>query len=126
MKPVIAYLGLGGMGMPMAKRLLDAGYPTTVWNRSPDKAAALAGSGARIAMSPADAVAGADFVFTMVADDHALDDIVLGDKGLLGAMRPGAMHVSMSTILPETSRRLAVAHGEHGTTYVGGPGLWSP
>jgi len=126
MKPVIAYLGLGSMGMPMAKRFLDAGYPTTVWNRSPDKAAALAGSGARIALSPADAVAGADFVFTMVADDHALDDIVLGDQGLLVAMQPGAMHVSMSTILPGTSRRLAVAHGERRTTYVAAPVFGRP
>lgn len=118
MKPVIAYLGLGGMGMPMAMRFLEAGHPVVVWNRSPDKAAPLVARGARQAMSPAEAVAEADFVFSMVADDPALDEITLGSHGMLGAMKSGAVHVSMSTILPETSRRLAFAHAERGTAYV--------
>ncbi len=126
MKPQIAYLGLGGMGTAMAKRLLEAGYPLTVWNRSPGKADELVAAGARIAGSPADAVEDADFVFTMVADDRALDEIASGANGFLPAMKPGALHVSMSTILPTTAERLAAAHAERETSYVAAPVFGRP
>ena len=110
----------------MAARLLDAGYPVTVWNRSPAKAASLVAQGARLATTPADAVEGADFVFTMVSDDNALDDVCEGNNGILTAMKPGAMHVSMSTILPATAKRLALAHAERNTTYVAAPVFGRP
>lgn len=126
MKPLVAYLGLGGMGAAMAKRLQDAGYPLTVWNRSSGKADELVAGGARLATSPADAVNNADFVFTMVADDSALDAISIGEQGFLSAMKPGAMHVSMSTILPITAERLALAHSERGTSYVAAPVFGRP
>ena len=126
MKPQITYLGLGGMGAAMAKRLLEAGYPLTVWNRSPGKADELVASGARRASSPAEAVVDADFVFTMVADDRALDEITCGTNGFLPAMKPGALHVSMSTILPTTAERLAAAHAEHDTSYVAAPVFGRP
>ena len=126
MKPVIAYLGLGGMGSAMARRLQDAGYPLTVWNRSSGKAEELIAGGARLTTSPADAVVNADFVFTMVADDHALDEITVGQRGFMPAMKPGALHVSMSTILPTTSARLASSHQAHGTAYVAAPVFGRP
>lgn len=129
MKPSIAYLGLGGMGLAMATRLLDAGYPMTVWNRSPEKAAPLVARGARgvrLAATPADAAADADFIFSMVAEDGALDGITLGETGLLASMKPGAVHASMSTILPATAKRLAQAHAEHNTTYVAAPVFGRP
>lgn len=126
MKPLIAYLGLGGMGVAMAKRLQDAGYPLVIWNRSSGKADELVAGGARLAGTPADAVGDADFVFTMVADDHALAEIATGDHGFLPAMKRGAMHVSMSTILPATAERLASVHREHGTSYVAAPVFGRP
>jgi len=126
MKTVVAYLGLGGMGIAMARRLQDAGYPLTVWNRSTGKADDLLARGARLATTPADAVAKADFVFTMVADDRALDEIATGDQGFMSAMKPGALHVSMSTILPTTAERLALLHKEHGTAYVAAPVFGRP
>ena len=126
MKPTIAYLGLGGMGAAIATRLLDAGYPLTVWNRSPSKAATLVAQGARLAANPADAVKGADFVFSMVSDDSALDEICLGSQGILAAIKPGALHVSMSTILPATAKRLALAHVERNTSYVAAPVFGRP
>ncbi len=125
-KPHIAYLGLGGMGSAMARRLLDGGYPLSVWNRSPGRDDELVASGARRASSPADAVVDADFVFTMVADDRALDEIASGANGFLPAMKPGAVHVSMSTILPATSERLAEAHTSVGTAYVAAPVFGRP
>lgn len=126
MKPQIAYLGLGGMGTAMAGRLLEAGYPLTVWNRSPGRADELVAGGARLASSPSDAVADADFVFTMVSDDRALDEITVGTCGFLPAMKPGALHVSMSTILPTTADRLAAAHAEGETSYVAAPVFGRP
>lgn len=126
MKPQIANLGLGGMGAAMARRLLEAGYPLTVWNRSPGKADDLVAGGARLASSLADAVEDADFVFTMVADDRALDEIAIGTSGFLTAMKPGALHVSMSTILPTTAERLAAAHAEGETSYVAAPVFGRP
>lgn len=126
MKAAIAYLGLGGMGSAMAARLLAAGHPLAVWNRSAGKADELVRCGARLAASPADAVADADFVFSMVADDSALDDITFGKEGMLTAMKAGALHVSMSTILPQTARRLASAHGERRTGYVASPVFGRP
>lgn len=126
MKPRIAYLGLGGMGAAMARRFLDAAFPLTVWNRSADKARALVDAGARLAATPAEAVADADFVFTMVADDRALDGIALGEQGFLAAMKPGSVHVSMSTILPTTARRLADAHARAGSGYVAAPVFGRP
>lgn len=124
--PSIAYLGLGGMGNAMAGRLLAAGYPLTVWNRTPAKCADLVARGARLAGSPGEAVGDADFVFSMVADDPALDEITLGPQGFLSALKPGAVHASMSTILPATARRLALAHGERHAAYVACPVFGRP
>ena len=86
MKPTIAYLGLGGMGAAMAARFLDAGYPLTVWNRSPEKTTELVARGAKRAATPKEAVIGADFIFTMVAEDRALNDIALGEFGFVSHM----------------------------------------
>ena len=126
MKPAVAYLGLGGMGLAMTTRLLDAGYPLTIWNRSPDKASALTARGARLAPNPEDAVASADIVFSMVSDDQALEGIALGPQGFIAAMKPGALHVSMSTILPATATRLAGIHRERGTAYIAAPVFGRP
>ncbi len=126
MKPAVAYLGLGGMGLAMTTRLLNAGYPLTIWNRSPDKASALTARGARLAPNPEDAVASADIVFSMVSDDQALEGIALGPQGFIAAMKPGALHVSMSTILPATATRLAGIHRERGTAYIAAPVFGRP
>lgn len=126
MKPTIAYLGLGSMGIAMARRFLTAGYSVTVWNRNPEKAAALVEQGARQAKHPKDAVVDADFIFTMVADDAALEAIALGEQGFLKNMKQGSLHVSMSTILPDTARRLAQEHGSAGTRYVAAPVFGRP
>jgi len=101
----LAFLGLGLMGTPMATRLLEADHDVTVWNRTAARTAPLVGSGARAADSPAEAVAGADTVFTMLANPEALDQ-VLSDE-LLGTLRPGQLLVDMSTVGPVEIRSLA-------------------
>ncbi|MFC7550971.1 NAD(P)-dependent oxidoreductase [Plantactinospora sp. GCM10030261] len=93
----VAFLGLGGMGRPMASRILDAGHTLSVWNRSPDAARPFAGRGARVAADPADAVRSAEIVITMVTDAEAVLSIA-DHQGMLAAMAPGATWAQMSTI----------------------------
>jgi len=94
----IAFLGLGIMGSGMAGRLLDAGARLTVFNRSADRAAPLAARGAAVADSPRDAVADAEIVFTMVADDDASHAMWEGGTGALAGVRPGTLLVECSTV----------------------------
>src|SRR5580704_2958286 len=82
-QPHIAFLGLGIMGIAMARRLLDAGFPLTVFNRSPDKARDLAAKGAQVAPTAREAAAAADIVIGMVTDDDASRHLWLGEKGAL-------------------------------------------
>ncbi|HEX2063219.1 MAG TPA: NAD(P)-dependent oxidoreductase [Acidimicrobiales bacterium] len=98
----IAFIGLGQMGAPMARRLLEAEHDVTVWNRTASKAEPLTEAGARAASTPADAAAGAEAVFTMVADPAALEEVVFGADGVAEAMADGATLIEMSTVGPDT------------------------
>src|SRR5947207_2417347 len=88
------------MGFPMARNLLAAGFPLAVHNRTRAKAEPLAAGGAAVAASAAEAAERARIVITMLADDQAIDDVVFGERGLLAGMKPGAIHVGMSTVEP--------------------------
>ncbi|RYU79008.1 NAD(P)-dependent oxidoreductase [Hymenobacter persicinus] len=122
----VAFIGLGQMGLALATNLLKAGYPLTVYNRTASKAADLVAQGARLAASPAEAARHADVVFTMVTDDAALTDLTTGPEGLLHGLPKGAIHVSCSTVAPDTNRQLAEAHAKHGTTLVAAPVFGKP
>jgi len=122
----VAVVGLGNMGLPIARNLLAAGFPLTVYNRTPGKADSLVGSGAKLAASPRDAAARGRIVVTMLADDRAVEEVTLGEHGLLVGMKPGAIHVGMSTVEPATSGRLAAAHAAHGSHYVAAPVFGRP
>jgi len=102
----ISLLGCGLMGSPMARRLLAAGFPLRVWNRSRDKAEALVPAGASVADSPAEAARGADIVITMLAHGGVVEEVLfgLGDQGAAAGLRPGALLVDMSSILPEQAQ----------------------
>jgi 3-hydroxyisobutyrate dehydrogenase-like beta-hydroxyacid dehydrogenase len=103
----LAFLGLGRMGLPMAAHLAAAGHDLTVWNRSADKADRFAAEhGARAAATPAEAVAAADVVITMLADDAALLDAWTGTGGALESVRPGTLAIDMGTVAPATVARL--------------------
>ncbi|MEY8014140.1 NAD(P)-dependent oxidoreductase [Mycobacterium servetii] len=121
----IGFIGLGNMGRGMAANLLRAGHRVTVYNRSPGKAEALVGHGANAAGSVAEA-ADADVVFTMLADDPAVEDVTLGAGGLVASLRPGATHVSSSTISVALSERLAAAHTAADQDYVAAPVFGRP
>src|SRR5437870_1026192 len=114
----VAFIGLGGMGLPMARRVLEAGHTLAVYNRTRARAEPLTPLKPVIADSPAAAARGAEVLVTMVADDAALEGVMLGDQGALAALPRGAVHVSMSTISPALARRLEERHHAAGHAYV--------
>jgi 3-hydroxyisobutyrate dehydrogenase-like beta-hydroxyacid dehydrogenase len=125
----IAFLGLGQMGAPMARLLLNHGHSVTLWNRNPARARAIATADARIAASPHEAVAGAEIVFTMLTDDAATEAVLFGDAnrpGFLDAMPRDAVHVTLSTISVALARRITAAHQERGQHHVGAPVFGRP
>ena len=126
MPETIAVVGLGGMGAGAARRLLEKGHRVTVWNRTTEKAAPLVEHGAETARSPGEATAGAGIVITFLSDDRALEEVVLGAEGVATRLGPGAVHLSMSTISPETARRPVEAHRQRGAAYVGAPVFGRP
>ena len=121
----VAVLGLGKMGVPIAERLFNAGHELTVWNRTPGRAEALAKRGARVAGSPADAVNGAEVVFSVVFDDKALEEVLFAG-GALKAMTPGAIHVNLSTLGVPCSERMTIAHRTERLTFVAAPVFGRP
>ncbi len=116
----IAVIGVGLMGSRMARNLLKAGHDVTVWNRSAGKAQALAGDGARVAGDIPQAVAGAEFVVTMLSDGTATG-AVIGDDSVIGALRPGAVWLDMSSIRPEEARTQGARLAEMGIGYLDAP-----
>ena len=104
----VGFLGLGAMGSRMAANILKAGHTVTVWNRSPEAAEALVASGARRASSPKEAAEGGDFVFAMVRDDKASQNVWLdATNGALAGMHSGAIAIESSTLTPEWIRELS-------------------
>src|SRR5689334_3403683 len=106
-KPAIGFIGLGLMGSRMATRLLDSGYSLTVFDRDRSKAQALAVRGAAVAASPHLLAERADVVMLSVTDGAAVDQIVLGQDGVVGGLAEGNTLIDMSTIAPSTSRSIA-------------------
>ncbi|HEV2352142.1 MAG TPA: NAD(P)-dependent oxidoreductase [Terriglobia bacterium] len=121
----VGWIGLGNMGLPMARNLLKAGHEVIVYNRTRSRAELLQADGARVAAIPSE-VAAAPIVATMVADDSALEDIIFGSGKVLATLAPGAIHVSMSTISVVLSKRLAEAHAKAGQVYVSAPVFGRP
>ena len=117
----IALLGLGLMGSGMAGRLLDAGYPLTIWNRTPDKAYPFTNRGAGLAKSPREAAAGAAVVISMLADVPVCRDVWLGRGEALREIAPGTSVVESSTVTVEWIEELDRAAKEHGCDLVDAP-----
>ena len=126
MKPEIGFIGLGAMGFPIAANLAAAGFPLMVWNRTASRAQPLGASGARIATSARDAARAGAVVITMVADDAALESLVLGDAAIARRLAPGGIHLSMSTVAPATIRKLAQVHREAGSILLAAPVFGRP
>jgi 3-hydroxyisobutyrate dehydrogenase-like beta-hydroxyacid dehydrogenase len=120
----IGFIGLGHMGMAMARRLVSAGYDVTAYNRTEAKTRSL--QGATVAKTPAEVGSSCNFIFTMLADDVAVNEVVNGPQGFAKQMKKGATHIASSTISVELSRRLARQHAEDGQFYLAAPVLGRP
>lgn len=120
MSETIGFIGLGRLGLPIATNLLNAGYGLRVYNRTASKAEPLIAQGAQLAARPADTVTTGGIVASIVWDDAALESVVMSE-GFLEQLGQGGIHIAMSTVLPETSKKLAAIHAEHGCIYVEAP-----
>ena len=121
----VGFIGLGRMGTGMAESLLRAGHHVTVYNRSAEKARPLEERGAKGAPSVAEVCAN-PVVFTMLADDAALEAVAYGEDGLLRRLNRGALHVSSSTVSVEISEQLARDHAAAGQRYIAAPVFGRP
>ena len=117
----VAVLGTGSMGAPIARNLLAAGFPVSVWNRTAARAAPLADDGARLAPSPADAAKNADVVLTMLADGAAVQETMSGPEGALQAMRAGSVWIQMATVGLDWIGRLTGLAAENGVELIDAP-----
>ena len=116
----ISFLGTGLMGKPMAMNLIKNGYPVTVWNRTPSKAAELMSAGARLGKSPADAVRHAEAVVLMLEKGSVVTDILF-TQGVADACRDGALVIDMSSIAPAIAEDHAKLLARAGLRYIDAP-----
>jgi len=125
MKQKVGFIGLGLMGGPMAANVARAGYPLTVYNRTPEKAAPLKELGAQVAASPREVAANSEVIITMLSDAAAVEGVLVGEDGVLAAARSGMVLIDMSTVAPDQSRHLADIAAERGMKMLDAPVLGS-
>jgi 3-hydroxyisobutyrate dehydrogenase len=121
MTTTIAFIGLGAMGAEMAQNLAKAGFALRVFNRSPQRMQPLVAAGASACASPAEAARGAAFVVSMVADDQATRQVLLGSDGVVAAATPGTVIIDSSTNTPAMAREAAAAAKARGIHYLDAP-----
>jgi 3-hydroxyisobutyrate dehydrogenase-like beta-hydroxyacid dehydrogenase len=120
-RPTVGIAGLGRMGHPVAVNILDAGFPTAVWNRTGEKAAGLLERGVTWAATPGALANAADIVLSSLADPAAVESVYFGPDGLLDRARSGTIFIDLSTGSPATARRIAAAAKERGATFLDAP-----
>ena len=121
MTDYVGFIGLGLMGRPMARNLLRAGYPLTVWNRSQPGIEEMVRDGASPGSCPEDVARQCDVVITMVTDSPDVEKVALGPKGIIEGGHPGLVHIDMSTISPTVTRRIASRLAEKGIEMLDAP-----
>lgn len=117
----IGFMGLGIMGGAMARNLLRAGFPLTVYNRTPDKAAALAAAGAQVAASPLALATDAEIIIAMVTGPEALEALLWGEEGAAAAFGPGKTFINMSSVSPAYTKELADQLEPLGVDFIDAP-----
>lgn len=117
----IGFVGLGIMGLPMARNLMKAGFEISVYNRTGSRADDIVSEGARRASSPADAARGADATVVVVTDTPDVEAVVLGENGLIEGAESGSLVIDMSTISPKATRRMAAELARKGIGMLDAP-----
>ncbi|HEX5322160.1 MAG TPA: NAD(P)-dependent oxidoreductase [Capsulimonadaceae bacterium] len=121
----ICVIGLGLMGRAMAAKLISAGETVVVYNRTKEKAEPILALGAAWADTPAQAASQSDVVISMVSDPVAVEEIALGESGVLGALPAESVHCDMSTVSPRSAKEIARRYRERGKRFVQAPVLGS-
>ena len=119
--PRVGFIGLGSQGGPMARRIIDAGYPVTLWARRPGTLEPFADTAAKTAGSPAELAAASDLVCVCVVADADVEEVLTGCNGVLDGIAEGAVIAVHSTVHPDTCRRLAAHAGARGATLIDAP-----
>jgi 3-hydroxyisobutyrate dehydrogenase len=117
----IGFIGLGIMGLSMARRLIEAGHKVTVYNRTASKAESLVAIGATQAATPRDAAKGNEIVISIVTDSPDVETVLLGKDGAVHAAEKNALFIDMSTIAPETARSVGKALKAKGIAFLDAP-----
>ena len=117
----VGFIGLGSQGGPMARRIVEGGYETTLWARRPATLEPFADTPAKVAKSPAELAAASDLVCLCVIGDADIEEITGGEDGLLAAMEPGSVIAIHSTVHPDTCRKLAKKAGARRVSVVDAP-----
>ncbi|MBA3534459.1 MAG: NAD(P)-dependent oxidoreductase [Ardenticatenales bacterium] len=117
----VGFIGLGIMGMGMARRLIDAGYPVTLWNRTASRAETLIEQGAIWAESPRAVAARSDIIITIVSDTRDVEEVILGESGVLHGVRAGSLVIDMSTISPVATQAIAAHLARQGAAMLDAP-----
>jgi 3-hydroxyisobutyrate dehydrogenase len=117
----VGFIGLGSQGAPMARRIVDAGYPTTLWARRPASLEPFADTAAKVAGSPAELAAASDLVCVCVVGDADVTEITSGENGLLAGVSDGSVVAVHSTVHPDTCRKLADDAAPRGASVVDAP-----
>jgi 3-hydroxyisobutyrate dehydrogenase-like beta-hydroxyacid dehydrogenase len=117
----VGFIGLGTMGLPMAQNLLKKGFDLTVYNRTVEKTELLKQQGATVAHSPKEVALHTDVVFTILTADAAVEEVALGENGIVQGAHPGLIVVDSSTISPSTSIKVAAALSQHGVDMMDAP-----
>lgn len=117
----VGFIGLGSQGGPMARRIVDAGYPTTLWARRPASLEPYADTAAKVAASPAELAAASDLVCLCVVSDADVEEVLTGEQGVLSGLAEGGVIAIHSTVHPDTCRRLAERAAAQGVTLIDAP-----
>lgn len=117
----IGFIGLGIMGRGMARNILGAGFPLTVWNRTASRADALVQAGAQVAQSPADLAAHSDIIISCVSDTPDVEHVLLGENGVIAGVASGALVIDMSTISPQATRQIGAKLAEKNVAMLDAP-----
>jgi 3-hydroxyisobutyrate dehydrogenase len=117
----VGFIGLGSQGGPMARRIIEGGFPTTLWARRPASVEPFADTPATVAQTPAELAASSDLVCLCVVGDADIEEVTGGAHGLLAGLRPGSVIAVHSTVHPDTCRALAKTAGEQRVSVIDAP-----
>jgi 3-hydroxyisobutyrate dehydrogenase-like beta-hydroxyacid dehydrogenase len=122
----VGFIGLGNMGAGMSRNLIKAGHDLVVYNRTRSRVQEMQSLGAKVADSASEAAVGAEALITMLADDRAVQDVIFEPGAAIESLPEGAVHISMSTISVDLSRKLAKSHADKHQNYIAAPVFGRP